>query len=129
MQRVIGAGYGRNSNLPGQIAHQYTDGRGFGGGLPEGCSPLGACDMNAANGMSPQDFAAVCGGGLEEEFMSALTEIEQRELLEKTREIWIQLRGPEGKGWPQLGRDAHGANRTPVDALAAVEDALERPRK
>lgn len=27
--RVIGAGYGSNPNLPGQVAHQYTDGSGY----------------------------------------------------------------------------------------------------
>jgi hypothetical protein len=61
--RVIGAGYGSLPNLPGLLAHQYTDGQGFGGGLPEGCPPFGNCDMNAANGLSPQDFAAACGIG------------------------------------------------------------------
>ncbi|MBF6172398.1 hypothetical protein [Nocardia blacklockiae] len=59
--RVIGAGYGADPQLPGQIAHQYTDGQGFGGGLPEGCPPFGNCDMNAANGLSPEDFAEACG--------------------------------------------------------------------
>ncbi|MFF0492340.1 hypothetical protein ACFYTQ_25220 [Nocardia sp. NPDC004068] len=126
--RLVGAGYGHNPELPGQIAHQYTDGAGFGGGLPEGCPPFGSCDMNAANGLSPEDFAAQCGVGTEEGIMTALTEAEQRELLEKTRDIWIQLRGPDGAGWPQLGRDANGANRTPVDALAAVEQALAPPK-
>ncbi|WP_069166401.1 hypothetical protein [Nocardia altamirensis] len=127
--RMVGAGYGRNPNLPGQIAHQYTDGQGYGGGLPEGCPPFGDCDMNIAYAMSPQDFAAACGVGIEEEFMSALNEFEQRELLDKTRDIWIQLRGPEGEGWPQLGKNEHGKNRTPVDALAAIDDALEDQRK
>jgi hypothetical protein len=61
--RMVGAGYGTNPNLPGQIAHQYTDGQGFGGGLPEGRPPFGRCDMNAANGFTPKDFAAVCGVG------------------------------------------------------------------
>ncbi|QIS11774.1 hypothetical protein [Nocardia arthritidis] len=123
--RVIGAGYGRNPNLPGQIAHQYTDGQGYGGGLPEGCPPFGNCDMNSADGMSPNEFAAACGIGTQEEFMSALNDAEQRELLEKTRDIWVQLRGPDGKGWPQLGQNADGANRTPVDAIAAVEAAVQ----
>ncbi|MCM6776735.1 hypothetical protein NDR87_22365 [Nocardia sp. CDC159] len=122
--RLIGAGYGRDPHLPGQIAHQYTDGNGYGGGLPEGCPPFGSCDMNAANGLSPEDFAARCGVGTEEDFMSALNEAEQRELLDKTREIWTQLRGPDGQGWPQLGQDTHGRNRTPVDALAAVGEAV-----
>lgn len=61
--RVIGAGYGRNPNLPGQIAHQYTDGQGYGGGLPEGASPFGNCDMNSADGLSAPDFATACGVG------------------------------------------------------------------
>ena len=37
--RVIAAAYGYNPNLPGQAAHQYTDGTGYGGGLPEGAPP------------------------------------------------------------------------------------------
>jgi hypothetical protein len=59
--RVVGAGYGSNPNLPGQVAHQYTDGNGYGGGLPEGAPPFGNCDMNSADGLSVQDFAAACG--------------------------------------------------------------------
>lgn len=119
--RVIGAGYGRNPNLPGQIAHQYTDGQGFGGGLPEGAPPFGNCDMNAANGMSPTDFAAACGVGTQEEFMGALNDDEQRELLDKTRDIWTQLRGPDGNGWPQLGQNDAGQDLTPIDFLATLK--------
>lgn len=59
--RIVGAGYGSNPNLPGQIAHQYTDGQGYGGGLPEGAPPFGNCDMNAANGYDSLSFAAACG--------------------------------------------------------------------
>jgi len=36
------------------------------------------------------------------------------------REVWEQLRGPGGKGWPQLGKNAQGQNLTPVDKLAAL---------
>jgi len=61
--RWVGAGYGQNPNLPNQIAHQYTDGRGFGHGLPEGAPPFGNCDMNSANGLDPRQFAAACGVG------------------------------------------------------------------
>ncbi|GAA1901159.1 hypothetical protein [Williamsia serinedens] len=61
--RVIGAGYGSNPDLPGQIAHQYTDGQGWGGGLPEGAPPFGNCDMNSADGLSAEQFAAACGIG------------------------------------------------------------------
>lgn len=119
--RVIAAGYGRVPNLPGQIAHQYTDGQGFGGGLPEGCPPFGDCDMNAANGMSPHEFAAACGIGTGGTLMAALTEDEQRELLAKTRDIWTQLRGPDGAGWPQLGKNESGQDLTPIDKLAGLD--------
>ena len=61
--RMIGAGYGRNPNIPGQIAHQYTDGNGYGGGLPEGVPPFRNCDMNSANGLSVEDFAQLLGVG------------------------------------------------------------------
>lgn len=42
------------------------------------------------------------------------------------RDIWDQLRGPEGKGWPQLGRTAEGDDLTPVDALADIRRAVLR---
>ncbi|MCM6774199.1 hypothetical protein NDR87_12020 [Nocardia sp. CDC159] len=105
--RVIGAGYGRNPNLPGQIAHQYTDGSGWGGGLPEGAPPFGNCDMNAANGYTPEAFAADCGVGAA--------------ALDPLADMWIQFMGPGGQGWPQLG------NHTLVDAVAAIGQALDIP--
>jgi hypothetical protein len=119
--RVIAAGYGRLPDLPGQIAHQYTDGQGFGGGLPEGAPPFGNCDMNSANGLSPQEFAAACGIGTGEEDM-AFTD-DDRTML---REVWEQLRGPGGNGWPQLGQSADGANLTLVDAVAEIKKEGEK---
>jgi hypothetical protein len=59
--RWVGAGYGRNPNLPMQFAHQYTDGQGYGNGLPEGAPPFGPCDMNSADGLGPQELAALLG--------------------------------------------------------------------
>lgn len=53
-------------------------------------------------------------------FLMALSDAEQRELLTKTREVWDQLRGPGGRGWPQLGKSKGGADLTLVDAIAAV---------
>ncbi|MFG1791063.1 M23 family metallopeptidase [Nocardia sp. NPDC049149] len=55
------------------------------------------------------------------DFLWALGEGEQRELLDRTREIWTQLQGPNGLGWPQLGRNAQGRNRSFVDALAEIQ--------
>ena len=49
----------------------------------------------------------------EEGFLMALSDAEQRELLNKTRDIHAQL-GP----WPQLGQNDKGQNLTLVDAVA-----------
>ena len=57
----------------------------------------------------------------EEGPLMALSDAEQRELLTKTRDIWDQLRGPGGKGWPQLGQNEQGDNLTPVDFLANLK--------
>lgn len=46
--------------------------------------------------------------------LMALTDDEQQELLTKVREVWDQVRGPGGSGWPQL------SGLTPVDALATL---------
>ncbi|GFG74674.1 GH25 family lysozyme [Mycobacterium botniense] len=78
-------------------------------------------DANAFRG-SVDDLRSLLGiGGL---FM-ALTDAEQQELLQKVREVWDQLRGPGGQGWPQLGQNAQGQNLTPVDALASVKNSIE----
>lgn len=64
--KLIVAGYGGNPSYPGKVAHQYTDGMGYGGGqLPEGCPPFGNCDMNSADGLSPEQFALACGVAVE----------------------------------------------------------------
>ncbi|AXH67833.1 endolysin [Mycobacterium phage Bromden] len=39
------------------------------------------------------------------------------------REIWEQLRGPKGKGWPQLGQNGKGENLSLVDAIAELKAA------
>lgn len=44
------------------LAHQYTDGQGYGNGLPEGYGAV-RCDMNAANGRTPAQLAAAMGIG------------------------------------------------------------------
>ena len=59
--RLVVAAYGHNPSYPGKVAHQYTDGSGHGGGLPEGAPPFGNCDMNSADGLTPQGFGRACG--------------------------------------------------------------------
>lgn len=125
--RVVAAGYGSNPNLPGQVAHQYTDGNGYSPNLPQGAPPFGRCDMNSADGLTPQQFAAACGITTSEGWLMALSDDEQTELLNKVRDIWDQLRGPDGAGWPQLGQNSQGQNLTPVDAIAAIKQDMEKP--
>jgi hypothetical protein len=50
-----------NPPYPGKVAHQYTDGSGYAGGLPEGAPPFGRRDMNAADGFTAEEFARACG--------------------------------------------------------------------
>lgn len=40
--------------------------------------------------------------------------------IDALQEVWRQLRGPQGQGWPQLGQNDQGQNLTLVDAVAAV---------
>ncbi|QJD50330.1 endolysin [Mycobacterium phage MarkPhew] len=109
--RLVVAGYGRLPTYPGMIAHQYTDGQGYGGGLPEGAPPFGNCDMNAANGLTATAFAAALGietTTQEDDPLSALTPAEQRELLDLLRWIAAPNTGELRKRFP---------SRSPLRAL------------
>lgn len=57
------AGYGSNPKDPEvyEVAHQYTDGVIDAGGLPMGAPPFGNCDMNSADGFSPDGLAVALG--------------------------------------------------------------------
>lgn len=110
--RLVIAAYGNNPDYPGKIAHQYTDGQGYGGGLPEGAPPFTRCDMNSADGLTATQFAAACGISAstpEEDFLMSLTPDEQRELLDKTRQIWGALFNPI----PSKSRYANPEDRWP----------------
>jgi hypothetical protein len=107
------AGYGANPYDPSliKLAHQYTDGTGYGAanGLPDGAPPFGNCDMNSADGLSPIEFANLCGieigDNVSNKPADEATEVSQ---------VWDQLR----MNWPQLG------GRSLVDAVAAIGAAL-----
>ena len=105
-------------NYPGQIAHQYTDGAGYGTG-PQSSPPFGNCDHNWAYGLSPHQFADILGVGA-----PAVPEIDYTTL------GYEQLAGPRGSdgyghGWEQLGQNEQGQNLTFVDALARVKTMVE----
>lgn len=44
--------------------------------------------------------------------------------IDALQEVWRQLRGPSGNGWPQLGQDSQGRNLTLVDAVASIRQQL-----
>lgn len=128
--QLIVAAYGSNPDFPGKFGHQYTDGNGYGGGLPEGCSPFGNCDMNSADGYSPDTLAVALGVANTQPkgpFM-ALTDQQQADLYNAIMAIAAvvadnntQLRGPNQQGWPQNGQTPDGRNLTLVDALSVTE--------
>lgn len=134
--RIVAAGYGSNPNLPGQIAHQYTDGNGYGGGLPEGVTPFGNCDMNSADGLSPSQFAAALGltGAQPVPPPTPLppapappTVYTPPDQAMATELILEQHLGPFNQstgqfaGWAQLGQNPDGSNRSLVDGVAALQ--------
>ena len=44
-------------------------------------------------------------------------------------QTWTQLRGPEGKGWPQLGKNAKGQDLSLVDGVAATRQDIAVTRQ
>ena len=49
--------------------------------------------------------------------------------IDALQEVWRQLRGPQGQGWPQLGKNEKGQNLTLVDAIAAIRHDIADLRK
>ncbi|MFE3754547.1 GH25 family lysozyme [Nocardia tengchongensis] len=56
--------------------------------------------------------------------LMALNDAQQADLLQKVQEIWEQLRGPDGRGWAQLGKNPQGQDMTIVDAIAGLQSAV-----
>lgn len=112
------AGYGANPNDPSliKLAHQYTDGTGFGGGLPEGCAPFGNCDMNSADGLDAAAFAAACGINTGGDVATSNTPAipKPADQTAEVSQVWDQLL----IRWDMLG------THTIVEALAAIGQKL-----
>lgn len=49
--------------------------------------------------------------------------------IDALQDVWTQLRGPKGKGWPQLGKNERGQDLTLVDAVAALRHDVARVDK
>jgi hypothetical protein len=121
--RLIIAAYGSNPSYPGKIAHQYTDGQGYGGDLPEGAPPFGNCDMNSADGLTATAFAAALGietSTTGDDFMSALSADEQRLLLDRTKQVWGALFNPIGSA-SKYKTDGEGDIYTTKDMVRFID--------
>lgn len=118
------AGYGSNPNDPlfRKVAHQYTDGQGYGGGLPEGAPPFGNCDMNSADGLTATAFAAALGiqTNTGDDFMAALSADEQREMLTLLRWLAAPDTGELRKRFPSRSPLRHLGEGL-IDTAAGVD--------
>ncbi|MFF0608516.1 glycoside hydrolase family 25 protein [Nocardia tengchongensis] len=95
---------------------QFTDAAMVAGHRVDANAFPGTIDqLRALLGLAPSTTQGV---------LMALTDAQQADLYEKVQEIWGQLRGPDGLGWPQLGQNTQGQNMTLVDALAKLQHDL-----
>lgn len=91
-----------------------------------------AVDINAFRGSRAQLEALFTGKQEQEEddmsnLYSQITTFISGYLgpqIDALQDVWTQLRGPKGKGWPQLGQDSQGRNLTLVDAVASIRQQL-----
>ncbi|MFE2998658.1 GH25 family lysozyme [Nocardia sp. NPDC059246] len=81
-------------------------------------------DANAFRGTSTE-LAALLTGQPQGGFLMALNDQQQEDLYQKVTDIWEQLRGPNGQGWPQLGQNAQGQNLSMVDGIGTLKAEVE----
>ncbi|MFI1915922.1 glycoside hydrolase family 25 protein [Nocardia sp. NPDC020380] len=138
------------SQVPGLIQSSYVDGRGAATDLYPGddSSFWNGFGGKAVDLLQFTDSALVAGHSVDADAfrgtlddlccllgtphptdggLMALTDSEQSDLYRKVTEIWTQLHGPNGHGWPQLGTNPQGENLTLVDAVAGLANHLANP--
>lgn len=124
--RLVVAGYGTNPSYPGKIAHQYTDGQGYGGGLPEGAPPFGNCDMNSADGLTATAFAAALGITTAPPTTTPQSELEEILMANPAVPSLSIYANPGEPPVPVLtmiaAQDAHGPHEPYVEKLARQGD-------
>jgi hypothetical protein len=114
------------TGVPGLVASDYVEGTGYASALYPGDDSDLWAGYGGAEPVILQftDAAEVAGQtvdadafvGTADELQQLLTtgEVMTPEQAQQLQQIWVQLLGPTGQGWPQLG------NRTLVDALSVV---------
>lgn len=114
------------TGVPGLVASDYVGGTGYASALYPGddsgfWTGYGGVDpvilqFTDAAQVAGQTVDADAYTGTAEELRQFLTtgEAMTPEQAQQLQQIWVQLLGPNGQGWPQLG------NRTLVDALSIV---------
>ncbi|MEU6587400.1 GH25 family lysozyme [Nocardia sp. NPDC046763] len=121
------------SQVPGLVASAYPGGSGYasdiyaaaGGDSGQGWTPYGHAQPLI---WQFSDQASVAGMSLDANAfrgdIDSLTALIGDDMTpqqaQQLQDIWDQLRGPNGQGWPQLGHNGKGQNLTPVDALAGL---------
>lgn len=125
------AGYGSNptDDTVYKFAHQYTNGQGYGGGLPEGAGPWAACDMNSADGLTTTQLANILGVGASTPIPGppppppAFTYPSQADMV---TQLWEQAFGPQATGWPtEFGQTADGSRgKFTVEAIGDLHAAI-----
>lgn len=125
------------SQVPGLIASNYVAGSGDASNLYPGDQSgywagyggrsVDILQFTDAASVAGQSVDADAFRGTAAELNALLTSTSTSEgdmtpqQAQQLTDIWIQLLGPEGKGWPQLG------NRTLVDACAVILEQLVGP--
>jgi lysozyme len=121
------------TGVPGLVASDYVDGSGYASVLYPGDNS----DLWAGyGGVDPvilqfTDSAEVAGQTVDADaYIGTADELQQLlttgyemtpEQAQQLQQIWIQLLGPTGQGWPQIG------GRTDTDLVAAIAAALKVP--
>ena len=114
------------TGVPGLVASDYVDGTGYASALYPGDD---SDSWTGYGGVDPvilqfTDAAEVAGQTVDADaYVGTADELQQLlttgddmtpEQAQQLQQVWVQLLGPTGQGWPQLG------NRTLVDAVSVV---------
>ncbi len=125
------------SQVPGLVASDYLGGSGYASQIYDNAGGDGGGGWTPYGGGAPAiwqftDAAQVAGRSVDADaFRGSLDELTARldpgedmalttQQAQQLQEIWDQLRGPDGKGWGQLGTNEAGEKLSLVDGVAGL---------